>query len=49
MSRDNLDTSNLRKYIKNFQFRELFVESLGWDNPESSSFKKIHFKGKTIY
>ena len=48
MSNQNLNISNLRKYIKDFKFSELFIESLGWDNPTGQIAGKIQLNGQTI-
>ena len=43
-----MNIENLRNYLKNFQFRELFVESLGWDNPTDSINTSLAINGHQI-
>ena len=47
-SQQSLDTSKLRKHIENFQIRELFIESLGWDNPSTGLQNEMQLNGKTV-
>ncbi len=32
-----MDVTQLREYIKKFQFEKLFIEALGWDNPQQQN------------
>ena len=45
-----MNISQLRERLKNFQFRELFVESLGWDNPagETSPQESFEINGAQV-
>ena len=41
-----MNTLKLRECLKNFQFPELFIESLGWNRPEGPDHSMmVHIKG----
>ena len=44
-----MNISQLRDHLKNFQFQKLFVESLGWDNPEGPAERSFQINGGQIY
>ena len=48
MSIQELNTSRLRKHIKNFEFDKLFVESLGWEYPTGQTTGTIRIKNNII-
>ena len=48
MSAQQLNTSQLRKHLKNFQFDKLFVESLGWEYPKGQISETIAVEGNII-
>ena len=48
MKYDSIDTNAIRKSLKGFDFRELFIEQLGWNIPKGKKENFIEFKGKKI-
>ena len=48
MSTQELNTSQLRNHIENFQFDKLFVESLGWEYPTGQTSGTIKIKNNIV-
>ena len=43
-----MDVTQLREYIKEFQFEKLFIEALGWNNPQQQNSLAINLGSKKI-